>query len=72
MALPCSFAALPIAYVDGSLISLQVVLQEQQKPQDGEQVARQLMEELGVREEDLLPGAYLDLLLAGGEPQLPG
>ncbi|KAJ6651546.1 hypothetical protein lerEdw1_020881 [Lerista edwardsae] len=53
----------------GDFMELEVVLQEQQKAQDGEQVARQLMEELGVKEEDLLPGAYLDLLLAGGEPQ---
>ncbi|XP_053112850.1 uncharacterized protein LOC128327725 isoform X2 [Hemicordylus capensis] len=46
---------------------LVVVLQEQQSPQDGEQVARQLMEDLGVREEDLLTGAYLDFLLARAE-----
>lgn len=49
--------------------SLQVVLNEEQSLQDGEQVARALMEELGVREEDLISGAYLDLLLAQGELQ---
>lgn len=47
---------------------LQVVLSEQQSPEDGERVARRLMEELGVQEEDLVAGAYLDLLLAGGSP----
>ncbi|XP_077791543.1 uncharacterized protein LOC144329024 [Podarcis muralis] len=53
----------------GDFMELEVVLQEQQSPQDGEEVARQLMKELGVRQEDLLAGAYLDLLLAGGEPR---
>ncbi|CAI5786709.1 Hypothetical predicted protein [Podarcis lilfordi] len=53
----------------GDFMELEVVLQEQQSPQDGEEVARQLMKELGVCQEDLLAGAYLDLLLAGGEPR---
>ncbi|KAH0617257.1 hypothetical protein JD844_029144 [Phrynosoma platyrhinos] len=51
----------------GDFMELEVVLQEGQSPKDGEEVARRLMEELGVKEEDLLAGAYLDLLLAGGE-----
>ncbi|KYO47852.1 hypothetical protein Y1Q_0016617 [Alligator mississippiensis] len=53
----------------GDFMELEVVLNEEQSLQDGEQVARALMEELGVREEDLISGAYLDLLLAQGELQ---
>lgn len=45
----------------------QVVLTEEQTVEDGERVARQLMKELGIEEEDLISGAYLDLLLAKGE-----
>lgn len=45
----------------------QVVLTEEQTPEDGERVARQLMKELGIEESDLISGAYLDLLLAKGE-----
>lgn len=48
----------------------QVVLTEEQTVEDGEHVARQLMKELGIREEDLISGAYLDLLLAKGESGL--
>ena len=35
--------------------------------EDGERVAHQLMKELGIEEEDLISGAYLDLLLAKGD-----
>lgn len=45
----------------------QVVLTEEQSVEDGERVACELMKELGVEEEDLISGAYLDLLLAKGE-----
>lgn len=48
----------------------QVVLTEEQSVEDGERVAQELMKELGVEEEDLISGAYLDLLLAKGEPGL--
>uniref|UniRef100_A0A8D0E564 CYTH domain-containing protein n=1 Tax=Salvator merianae TaxID=96440 RepID=A0A8D0E564_SALMN len=48
----------------GDFVELEVVLREQQSPQEGEKVAQQLMEELGVRQEDLLAGAYVDFLLA--------
>lgn len=48
-----------------------MVLQEQQSLQDGERVAQQLMGELGVKREDLLAGAYLDLLLAAGGGSTP-
>uniref|UniRef100_A0ACB8FM04 Uncharacterized protein n=2 Tax=Sphaerodactylus townsendi TaxID=933632 RepID=A0ACB8FM04_9SAUR len=46
----------------GDFMELEVVLEEQQRPEDGERLARQLMAELGVSQEDLLTGAYLDLL----------
>lgn len=49
-----------------------MVLTEEQAAEDGERVARQLMKELGIEEEDLISGAYLDLLLAKGEPGSPG
>ncbi|XP_078232903.1 uncharacterized protein LOC144583277 [Pogona vitticeps] len=51
----------------GNFMELEVVLQPEQSLQEGEEVARQLMTELGVQQEDLLSGAYLDLLLAGGQ-----
>ncbi|KAM8820198.1 adenylate cyclase CyaB-like [Eudromia elegans] len=52
----------------GDFLELEVQLREEQTPEQGALVARQLMEQLGMRDEDLLPGAYLDLLLARGEP----
>ncbi|GAB0175382.1 hypothetical protein GRJ2_000003400 [Grus japonensis] len=51
----------------GDFLELEVVLSEEQSVEDGERVARQLMKELGIEEEDLISGAYLDLLLAKGE-----
>lgn len=44
-----------------------MVLGEEQSEEDGESLARQLLGELGVEEQDLIAGAYLDLLLAKGE-----
>ncbi|XP_077196687.1 adenylate cyclase CyaB-like isoform X1 [Paroedura picta] len=46
----------------GDFMELEVVLEEHQSPQEGALVAQQLMAELGIDPEDLLPGAYLDLL----------
>ncbi|OPJ79366.1 hypothetical protein AV530_014179 [Patagioenas fasciata monilis] len=51
----------------GDFLELEVVLSEEQSVEDGERVAHELMKELGVEEEDLISGAYLDLLLAKGE-----
>lgn len=48
-------------------LCLQVVLGEEQSEEDGERLARRLLGELGVEEQDLIAGAYLDLLLAKGE-----
>ncbi|KAM6094816.1 uncharacterized protein VSU04_005926 [Chlamydotis macqueenii] len=50
----------------GHFLELEVVLAEGQSVEEGEQLARRLLGRLGVPEGDLLPGAYLDLLLAGG------
>ena len=40
-------------------------MKEGQSPEEGEAIAHKLMEELGVKKEDLIVGAYMDLLLAG-------
>lgn len=41
----------------------QVVLRDEQSSEDGEKIAFELMEQLGVRKDDLIAGAYVDLLL---------
>jgi len=46
----------------GSFLELEVVLADGQAPGDGEAIARQLLRELGVRDEDRVAGAYIDLL----------
>jgi predicted adenylyl cyclase CyaB len=46
----------------GHFMELEVVLREGQSEAEGQAIARDLMTRLGVREEDLLEGAYMDLL----------
>ena len=46
----------------GSFLELEVVLADGQAPGDGEAIARRLLDELGVRDEDRVAGAYIDLL----------
>ena len=46
---------------------LQVVMKENQSAEEGEQIARDLMSKLGVEEEDLINGAYIDLLCSQNE-----
>jgi adenylate cyclase len=46
----------------GSFVELEVVLSREQTAEMGEQIARRLMEALGIRDEDLLDGAYIDML----------
>lgn len=41
---------------------LQVVLRDDQTSEDGERIASDLMEKLGVDKADLIAGAYTDLL----------
>ena len=46
----------------GSFIELEVVLQEGQQPEEGTAIATSLMEKLGVKKEDLIAEAYIDLI----------
>ncbi|XP_041576625.2 uncharacterized protein [Taeniopygia guttata] len=51
----------------GDFLELEVVLRPEQSEQDGQRVAQELLRDLGVADSDLVPGAYLDLLLALGD-----
>ena len=46
----------------GEFMELEVVLRPEQSDAEGQAIARDLMIRLGVQEEDLLEGAYMDLL----------
>ena len=46
----------------GSFLELEVVLAPGQSPDEGHRIAREIMAALEVREEDLIQGAYADLL----------
>jgi predicted adenylyl cyclase CyaB len=46
----------------GTFMELEVVLTEDETDSDGERIASVLMEQLGVRQEDLIEQAYVDLL----------
>jgi len=46
----------------GEFMELEVVLHPEQSDAEGQAIARDLMTRLGVQEEDLLEGAYMDLL----------
>ncbi len=46
----------------GDFLELEVTLAEDEPPAAGEAVARELMEKLGIRAEELIEGAYIDLL----------
>jgi predicted adenylyl cyclase CyaB len=46
----------------GDFMELEVVLRLEQSDAEGQAIARELMTRLGVGEEDLLEGAYMDLL----------
>ena len=46
----------------GQFMELEVVLEDAQSDADGQQVAEELMNKLGVHQDDLLEGAYVDLL----------
>ncbi|KAJ8245469.1 hypothetical protein GJAV_G00271080 [Gymnothorax javanicus] len=48
----------------GHFMELEVVMKEGQTAEEGEAIAHGLMEDLGVQKEDLIVGAYMDLLLA--------
>ncbi len=46
----------------GDFLELEVLLGEEEPPATGEAVARELMERLGIRAEELIDEAYIDLL----------
>lgn len=50
----------------GEFLELEVVLEEEESVESGEAVARDLMEKLGVGPDQLIEGAYVDLLAQGG------
>jgi predicted adenylyl cyclase CyaB len=50
----------------GQFMELEVVLQEGQSEAEGQAIAEELMTRLGVQKEDLLEGAYMDLLEKSG------
>jgi predicted adenylyl cyclase CyaB len=52
----------------GPFIELEVVLEKGQRLEEGEAIARRLMERLGIVEADLIAGSYLDLLRARDSP----
>ena len=47
----------------GTFLELEVVLKPGQPATEGEKLARDLMKKLGIKTENLLAGAYLDLIL---------
>ena len=48
----------------GNFVELEVVLRDGQAPEEGHQIARELMAKLNIGEGDLLEGSYADLLAA--------
>ncbi len=48
----------------GAFMELEVVLKESEAASDGERIANLLMSQLGIRQEDLIREAYVDLLEA--------
>jgi adenylate cyclase class IV len=51
----------------GEFIELEVVMAEGQNDAEGQAIAESLMRELGIREDDLVEGAYMDLLDPQGQ-----
>ncbi|KAM6962127.1 adenylate cyclase CyaB-like [Tautogolabrus adspersus] len=49
----------------GNYMELEVVMRPEQTVEEGQQIAEDLMEKLGVSKESLVTGAYMDLLLKG-------
>ncbi|CAG2062367.1 unnamed protein product [Timema podura] len=47
----------------GNFMELEVMLLEDQLVEDGQEIAYSLMSKLGVNKEDLIAGAYMDLIL---------
>jgi len=51
----------------GQFMELEVVMREEQSDAEGQAIAEELMERLGVASSDLLEGAYMDLLESSAE-----
>ncbi|KAK7896778.1 hypothetical protein WMY93_022103 [Mugilogobius chulae] len=51
----------------GHYMELEVVMRPEQTVEEGQEIARGLMEQLGVSEESLVTGAYMDLILKGSK-----
>ena len=49
----------------GEFAELEVVLRDGQSASEGREIARELMEKLGIRDEDLIDRSYIDLLELG-------
>lgn len=47
----------------GNFMELEVVLKEGQSAEDGQVIAETLMKQLGIKSENLITGAYMDLIL---------
>ena len=52
----------------GHFLELEVMLVDDESPEQGIREAGELMENLGIQPEQLIEGAYIDLLLAAAEP----
>lgn len=48
----------------GTFLELEVVLRPEQSREEGERIARAIMERLEIRESELIEGAYIDLIVA--------
>uniref|UniRef100_A0A1A8FYA3 CYTH domain-containing protein n=2 Tax=Nothobranchius korthausae TaxID=1143690 RepID=A0A1A8FYA3_9TELE len=55
----------------GHYMELEVVMRPEQSVEEGQQIAVNLMQQLGVSEENLVTGAYMDLILKGLAPAVP-
>ncbi|XP_060074499.1 uncharacterized protein LOC132554209 [Ylistrum balloti] len=47
----------------GDFMELEVMMKEGQTTEEGQQIAEDLMDKLGVKQSDLLSGAYMDMIL---------
>ncbi|HNW60956.1 MAG TPA: class IV adenylate cyclase [bacterium] len=67
----CGRTRIHLDYVEGlgTFLELEVKLEEGEAAETGAAVARELMERLGISEDQLVEGAYLDLLTSSALPE---